>query len=231
MQGEKVKEQDIITIDGPAGAGKSTISREVARLLGYTYLDTGAMYRAVAWLVKNNGVPLDDSERICALCEDIRIFIGNEHIKVNEMDVTSRIRTPQMDILASAVSKLACVRDILSDLQRKIGAQGRIVAEGRDMGTVVFPQAKYKFFLTASTEERARRRKLQLGETGEAVQFDEIFNQIKERDKNDSERKIAPLSMAKDAMLVDSSNLSIDEVVKIILEHIKGASKNSFKIP
>ena len=152
----------LVAIDGPAGAGKSTVSKELARRLGYTYLDTGAMYRAVAWAARKKGVDARDEKALSELCNDLRLGFDGDRILVNGKDVSSLIRTTEMDRFSSAVSRVAVVREYLTGIQRELGRQGQLVAEGRDMGTVVFSRAAHKFFLTASAEERARRRKRQL---------------------------------------------------------------------
>ena len=212
---------DIVTIDGPAGAGKSTISRMVAQNLGYNRLDTGAMYRAVAWLLNKDDVDITDTDTVSQICQTCHIRFGGERIFINESDVTDLIRTPEMDMLASRVSGIPVVRERLAGMQKEIGRRGRCVAEGRDMGTVVFPDAKYKFFLTATPEERARRRKKQLEIAGEIVLYEIILKQIIERDRADSNRSMSPLKPASDAILVDSTSFSPSEVVDIILAEIK----------
>ena len=210
---------DIITIDGPAGAGKSTVSKELARRLGYTYLDTGAMYRAVAWAARQKGVDVGDEKAISELCNDLKLGFKGDRILVNEEDVSSFIRTQEMDGLSSAVSRVAVVREYLTEMQRKLGINGRLVAEGRDMGTVVFPQAAHKFFLSASAGERARRRKIQMENQGEEVTYEAILAQIEARDLADSTRSIAPLQAAPDCIVIDSSDLTVEDVLeKIVTE-------------
>ncbi len=212
---------DIVTIDGPAGAGKSSISRIVAERLGYDRLDTGAMYRAVAWQLKQLHVNLDDIEAVTHTVMDCSINFKGDRIHINDTDVTDLIRTPEMDMLSSRVSAIPVVRQRLANLQKDIGKGGRVVAEGRDMGTIVFPDANYKFFLTASAEERARRRKKQLESAGEIVLYEMILKQIIERDMADGQRSLAPMKPANDAVVVDSTSLSIAEVVDFILLEIK----------
>ncbi len=218
---------DIVTIDGPAGAGKSTISRMVAQRLGYDRLDTGAMYRAVAWLLDRHNIDPSDSEAVADICKKCDIHFEGEKIFINGEDVTGLIRTPKMDMLASQVSAIPAVRERLSELQQKIGSRGRCVAEGRDMGTVVFPDADYKFFLDASPEERARRRKKQLESAGEIVQYEIILKQIIERDRADISRAICPLKPAEDAAIVDSTSLSPAQVVDFILSEINKKREKS----
>ena len=212
---------NIITIDGPAGAGKSTVSKELARRLGYTYLDTGAMYRAVAWAARQKGVDAGDEKALAELCNDLKLGFQGDRILVNGEDVSSFIRTPEMDGLSSAVSRVAVVREYLTGMQRELGRQGRLVAEGRDMGTVVFPQAAHKFFLTASAGERAKRRKMQMENQGEEVAYEEILAQIEARDLADSTRSIAPLLAAPDCIVIDSSDLTVEDVLEKIVTEMK----------
>jgi cytidylate kinase len=210
---------NIITIDGPAGAGKSTVSKELARRLEYTYLDTGAMYRAVAWAARQKEVDEGDEKALSGLCNDLRLGFQGDRILVNGEDVSSLIRTPEMDGLSSAISRVAVVREYLTGMQRELGRQGRLVAEGRDMGTVVFPKAAHKFFLSASAGERAKRRKMQMENQGEEVGYEEILAQIEARDLADSTRSIAPLRAAPDCIVIDSSDLTVEDVLeKIVTE-------------
>jgi cytidylate kinase len=213
----------VITIDGPAGAGKSTVSKEFARrLAGYTYLDTGAMYRAIAWAAMERGVDLNDVEALADLCSNLDIELRGDRVFLDRRDISSLIRTTKMDSLASAVSQVSTVRESLTRSQREIGMQGNIVAEGRDMGTVVFPNADHKFFLTASPEERARRRKMQLEEQGEQVAYEDILLQINARDRADSTRPVSPLRPAPDSVRIDSSYLTIEEILEMIIAKVKG---------
>ena len=212
---------DVITIDGPAGAGKSTISKMVAQRMGYSRLDTGAMYRAVAWLLREKGVELDDTDAVDRVCARCKIEFRGDRILIDNIDVTGLIRTPEIDMLASRVSAIPCVRQHLARMQRALGEAGEYVAEGRDMGTVVFPQADFKFFLTASPEVRAERRKKQLDESGEIVLYATILRQIMERDTADSSRAVSPLQPADDATVIDSSEMSPEEVVELILAEIR----------
>lgn len=225
--------QDIVTIDGPAGVGKSTISRRVAATLGFTYLDTGAMYRAVALFVHRRGIALDDADSIAVAMDELVLRLlpapdENSDVRVllAEEDVSGAIRTPEMSMAASAVSKLGIVREKLTRMQQQIGSTGSIVAEGRDTGTVVFPYAAYKFFLVAKPEERARRRVLQLRAKGEEVDEQQILAMTIERDKNDRERAIAPLVQADDALAIDTTELSIDEVCRQVLESVRQKAVN-----
>ncbi len=216
----------IVTIDGPSGSGKSTIGKLVAERLGFTYLDTGAMYRAVGLAAHRAGTDLDDQGAVRDLVAglDIHLLPGGETATVllNNEDVSRAIRSAEMGMMASRVSALEPVRRRLTVLQRRIGEKGRVVADGRDMGTVVFPAAQHKFFLTAAAEERARRRTAQLRERGEEADYESILAQIRKRDEDDSSRALAPLKPAADAVMVDSTRMSIDEVVRFILNHMEG---------
>lgn len=211
---------NIITVDGPAGAGKSTVSRDLARRLGFTYLDTGAMYRAVAWAARRKGIDVEDKKAVSELCNDLRLGFRGDRILVNGQDISSFIRTPEMDRLSSAVSNVDVVRKYLTEMQRELGREGHLVAEGRDMGTVVFPQAAHKFFLTASVEERAKRRKMQIEYRGEEITYEEILAQIEARDLADSTRSIAPLRAAPDCTVINSSDLTAEEVIAEIVSEI-----------
>ena len=213
---------EIITIDGPSGVGKSTVSRKVAAVLGYTYLDTGAMYRGVALYLLRHQVT-EPSEAVKVLeTLDLELLpapdeFGDVGVRLNGEDVSGEIRTPAISMHASRVSAWPAVRQKLTELQRILGARAKIVAEGRDTGTVVFPQAAHKFFLDARPEERARRRILQLQLRGEEVNEAEILALTIERDKNDRERAIAPLCQATDAVLIDTTVIDLDEVARRIL--------------
>lgn len=223
--GEKLA---IVTIDGPSGVGKSTVSRRVAALTGYTYLDTGAMYRGAGWFILERGVSLDDEVAIASLLDNLELELypaedenSDVRVVVNGKDVSDAIRTPEMAMVASKVSALPVVREVLTGIQRQYGHRGKIVAEGRDIGTVVFPAAGYKFFLDGRPEERARRRVAQLLAKGIQADFQEILAMTVERDKNDSERQIAPLRPASDAVLIDTTTLQVDDVVEKILAVIR----------
>ncbi len=211
----------IITIDGPAGAGKSTISKKLASELGFIYLDTGAMYRACALYMLRKGVDIGDESQVIPFLDEINIRFDDQKIFLNSQDVTEEIRTPEIDQAASKISKLQSVREKLTRLQRQIAKGKNIVAEGRDMGTVVFPDAQIKIFLTASAEERAKRRKKQLEEAGQMVSYEIILHQIKKRDKADSTREIAPLKPASDAVVIDSTNIGPEDVILKILKLYK----------
>lgn len=216
--------QKIITIDGPSGSGKSTISRLLAQRLGVAFLDTGAMYRAVGLAAHRQGVDLTNKNAVRHLMENIELKLLpgalESQVIMNGEDVSAAIRTAEMGMMASKVSALGEVRQNLTSLQQALGAKQAIVAEGRDMGTVVFPTAKHKFFLSASAEERARRRTAQLQEKGLNANYDEILIQIKQRDHDDSVRTLAPLKPADDAVIIDSSSMTIDEVVQFMMDTI-----------
>lgn len=221
------EKKNIITIDGPAGVGKSTVSRKVAAATGFAYLDTGAMYRAVGYYLKRCGVDIGDQGSIEKSLKqlDLKLIAAADEqsdvgVLVNGEDVGAAIRTPEMAMLASRVSAVPVVRKILTEIQRGYGKKGRIVAEGRDTGTVVFPDAAHKFFLDAKPQERAKRRVEQLRRTGVSADFSEILAMTVERDKNDRNRPIAPLKQAGDALLIDTTEISIEEVVARILREL-----------
>ncbi len=214
----------IITIDGPSGGGKSTVSRMLAAELNYTYLDTGAMYRAVGLQARQQGVDLTDEKQVAAMLADLDLQLlpgdGDTRVLLAGEDVSTTIRSAEMGMVASAVSALPLVRQKLTELQQQIAAQGRVVAEGRDMGTVVFAKARHKYFLDASPEVRAQRRVEQLHEKGEEAVYDDILAQIIKRDHDDSTRALAPLKAAADAVHVDSSHMNAQEVVSFILDQL-----------
>jgi cytidylate kinase len=206
-----------IAIDGPAGAGKSTVAKAVAKKLNIVYLDTGAMYRAVAYSAIKAGISIYDEEQIKPFLAnlDMQIEYGEvQQLIVNGENVTPYIREHSISKAASDVSKLTAVRLKMVDLQRQIASKTNVVLDGRDIGSFVLPNAKYKFFVTASPEVRAERRFLELKEKGGNLSYDEILKDIKDRDLNDSTRALAPLVKTEDAVLVDTSNMSIDEVTQ-----------------
>ena len=215
----------IIAIDGPSGAGKSTLAKRLAKELGFTYMDTGAMYRALALKVLREGVDLTDDAAMARLIEsttvDLQPANGALRVLLDSADVAAEIRTPQVSQMASKVSALPAVRARLLELQREMGRRGSVVAEGRDIGTVIFPGAEVKIFLLASAAERARRRFAELRAAGQAVKLDETLREIEERDRRDSGRDLAPLRQADDAVLIDSSSMDADQVMARVLEHIR----------
>ncbi len=214
-----------VAIDGPAGAGKSTIAKKVSESLGFIYVDTGALYRAVALACIENGITIGEPETVKAFLPeiDIRIifFNGEQHILLNDKDVSEAIRDENVSMAASRVSALPEVRAFLLELQRSFSKTDNVIMDGRDIGTVVLPNAQVKIFLTASPEIRARRRVLQLKESGVEADFDKILFDIVQRDYNDTHRDTAPLKAAESAVTVDTTELTLDEVVEKITAIIK----------
>ena len=214
----------IITIDGPAGAGKSTISRLLSKKMNFVYLDTGAMYRAVALQAKRMNISFDDGKSLFELCEEIDIHFEKDGEKtviyIGNEDVSADIRRPEMDMLSSSVSAVMEVRKAMTALQRKIGENGGLVAEGRDMGTVVFPNADFKFFITATPEVRAQRRYKERIGRNESVNREDVEADIRKRDEQDQSRKLAPLKPAEDAIVIDTSEMDIEQVLEKILASV-----------
>lgn len=220
--------RQIVTIDGPSGVGKSTLSRQVAATLGFTYLDTGAMYRAVALFFQQNHIDPGDDQAVRSALSELHLQLlpaekedGDVGVIINGRDESRAIRTPELGMLASRVSAIPAVRVQLTAMQQAIGRAGRIVAEGRDTGTVVFPDAAWKFYLEADPEERARRRAAQLQAAGQLVDVQELLKQIVKRDRDDQERALAPLQKAEDALVIDTSHLTIQEVASKILQAVQ----------
>ena len=218
----------IVAIDGPSGAGKSTLAKRIAKHLRFTYIDTGAIYRALALKILRRAVDLNDTATLNALMNDTAIDLretdGHLQVLLDGEDVSASIRTPEVSQMASRASALAMVRHRLLELQRALGRRGNVVAEGRDIGTVVFPDAQVKIFLDASIEERARRRCDELRAAGRAVSLKETIREMEERDKRDSERDIAPLRKADDAVALDSSGLTAEGVAEKVLKLIQSGS-------
>ena len=210
----------VITIDGPAGAGKSSVAKRVALELGIKYLDTGAIYRAIALILAKSEIK-PESEFLREALSEIKIELRGSSVLVNDFDVSGEIRTPEVDELASIYSAVPAVREALLTLQQEQEKYGSIVAEGRDVGSVVFPNAKIKFFLTASPEARAKRRYLERINKGKEADYDEILQAIKQRDENDSKREISPLTVPDGAIFLDTSSMTEDEAVNFILEKVK----------
>lgn len=211
-----------LAIDGPAGAGKSTIAKRLAKQLGFIYVDTGAMYRAMALYFLRNNIEASDSERIEAACNDVDITIeyrnGEQHVILNGEKVNDFLRTEEVGNMASTTSVYRAVRLKLVELQQNLAEKENVVMDGRDIGTYVLPGADLKIYLTASTKERARRRWAELKDKGQTADMDVIEQDIIDRDHRDMTREFAPLRQAEDAVLLDSSQLSVDEVVERILE-------------
>jgi cytidylate kinase len=216
-----MKKGIIVAIDGPVGSGKSTVARRVAALMGYVYIDTGAMYRAVALKALRRGVPLDAADQLTSLAGDTRIDLraedGGQRVFLDGEDVTSAIRTPEVSQAASKVAVVEGVRHVLVAEQRRAGAQGGVVMEGRDIGSVVFPDAELKIFLTASPEIRAERRWREHQQKGDAIDLPRTLEEIHERDRRDSGRASSPLVRAKDAVVVDSTAMDPEEVARLVV--------------
>ncbi len=222
MKKKSVKQ--IFTVDGPAGSGKSTVSRLLAERLGVLYLDTGAMYRAVALHVKREKILIGDKPKLKELCRSLDLrFVKDgmeSRLYLGEEDISMAIRSPEMDMLSSSISALKEVRGAMTRLQRRIGRDGSLVAEGRDMGTIVFPDADFKFFVTASSEVRAMRRYRERLDRGEEVSFKDVEDDLIRRDNQDTKRAIAPLKPAEDAMIVDTSEMDVEQVVEVMLNAV-----------
>ena len=214
-----------VAIDGPAGAGKSTVARAAAKALGYIYVDTGALYRAVGLNAIRNGVITDDAEAVTATLGSITVELkfenGEQLVLLNGENVSSEIRTPDASMAASNVSAIPAVRAFLFDLQRDIAAKNDCIMDGRDIGTVVLPDAQVKIFLTASPEIRAKRRYDELIEKGQQVEFYDVLDDLIKRDYNDSHREVAPLRPADDGVIVDTSELNLEESINKVIEVIE----------
>lgn len=206
----------IICIDGPAGAGKSTVARRLAARLGFRMLDTGAMYRSVAWAARRDGIDWNDPAAIVEVADRIKIDLVDDTVRVDGQDVTAEIRTPEITALTHYAADNPGVREHMVARQREIGANRDIVTEGRDQGTVVFPDAACKFFVTASPETRARRRWEELRARGSSITLEEVLAQQEQRDERDSRREVGPLQPAPDAVIVSTDTLTIDEVVELL---------------
>ena len=215
----------IIAIDGPSAAGKSTLAKKLAEDLGFIYLDTGAMYRALALKILRQGLDLADDQKLAELVNSTAVDLKGEgaelRVILDGKNFASEILTPAVSQMASKASALKLVRERMLELQRRLGERGSVVAEGRDIGTVVFPDAQVKIFLSASAAERARRRYAELRAAGQPVDLDVTLREIEQRDKRDSERALAPLRKADDALVIDSSNSTADEVAACVLAEIR----------
>lgn len=211
----------IVAIDGPAGSGKSAVGRRVAQALGLPFIDSGLMYRAIALLAQERGVDLTDGAALTRLAGSVRLRVADRRIAVNGDDYTERAYSPELSEAASLVAKVAGVRLALVAQQRALGRDGVVMA-GRDIGTVVFPDTRHKFYLIASVEERARRRAAQIEARGEEADPEQLRREVEERDRRDSQRSVAPMRPADDAILIDTDRLALDGVVAEILRHIRG---------
>ena len=214
-----------IALDGPSGAGKSSLAKLIAKRLGILYVDTGAMYRSIGLYIKQQGIDPNDNDAVIRALPDIRLAIrfenGEQHIYLCDSDVGDSIRTPEISMYASRVSVIPEVRTFLLDTQRNLAKESSVIMDGRDIGTVIFPDAEVKIFLTASIKARAKRRVLELQAKGMSVTYDEVLNDMKLRDKNDSEREVAPAVAAEDAVLLDNSLLDMDGTVQAALKIIQ----------
>lgn len=214
-----------IAIDGPAGAGKSTISKKVSNNIGFVYIDTGALYRAIGYYAVSNGIDPKDSKKVSEFLKGINISLdfidGKQCVLIDGIDVSDKIRTPEISMAASNVSAIPKVREFLLDLQKNIALKNNVVMDGRDIGTVVLPNADIKIFLTASIEERAKRRYNDLIKKDKNIKFQYVLNDVKQRDYNDSSRAIAPLKPADDAIIVDTTGESLEQSVERLLSLIK----------
>ena len=214
-----------IAIDGPSGSGKSTLAKGAAEKLGIMYLDTGAMYRTCALCAIKSGIDPKDEEAVKDMLGTMDLKIkfedGIQHVLLNGEDVTGSIRTPEVSMAASAISALPVIRTAMVDMQRKIAADQSFVVDGRDIGSVVLPDARYKFFLTASSEARAKRRCLELEQKGTPQAYEDVLKDIIQRDKQDSERAASPLVKVDDAILIDTSDIGIEETLELLLSYIK----------
>ncbi len=226
MADQNNKSPFIIAIDGPAGSGKTTTAKALAQQLGFVYVDTGAMYRAVAYAARQRSIDMTDEAQVCAFIQSVEIAIqrvdGSQVTLLHGENVEPYIRTPEMSMLASKISAVPCVRDTMVKMQREVGySSNGAVLEGRDIGTVVFPDSPCKIFLIASPETRAIRRQKQLAESGTNVELETLIKEIAERDANDANRKHSPLRKAPDAIEVETTNTTIDEQVSMILTLVK----------
>ncbi len=211
-----------IAIDGPAASGKSTIARRVAEKLGFTYVDTGAMYRALALKAFREGVDIADTDSLReSIVEKTDFAIIDGELAMDCRPISNEIRSEKVSVLSSRIARIPDVRSFMIEEQRKLAKDGRVVMEGRDIGTVVLPDAEIKIFLTASASERARRRTLQLRSMGQCADEAEVLRDIRQRDLNDSSRSLAPLRSADDAITIDTTNMTLDEIIEIVVEKVQ----------
>jgi len=209
-----------IAIDGPAGAGKSTVAKKIAERLGLLYVDTGAMYRAIALKAKNEKINLSSEKDVTELAGRTEVELKGDRVFLNGKDVSREIRSPEISTISSAVSRFGGVRRRLVEIQRKLSKSAGVIMEGRDIGTVVLPDADFKFYLDASVKERAMRRLKELTAKGIEADFKQVEDEIRKRDEQDTGREIAPLKKAEDAIVIDSSNLTAEQVIGEILRHV-----------
>ena len=222
-RGAALKRQPVVTIDGPAAAGKSTAARELARRLGFTLIDTGALYRALAWAVKEAGVAADDAPAVGKVLEKTTVDFEGGRVLVNGRDITAQLRTPELGMLTSRLTRLQVVRDKLTPLQRGLARARGVVLEGRDTGSVVCPEAEVKFYLDADLDERARRRREELAATGLPADYETVKAEVAQRDRQDMERDLAPLVRPEGALVLDSTALSPEAVVERMLDAVEQA--------
>ena len=220
-----------VAVDGPSGAGKSTLSKEVAKELGIVYVDTGAIYRTIGLYVQRRGIDPKDTAAVLAALPDIRIGMdhdddGMQRMLLNGEDVTADIRLPEISMYASAVSAIQGVRDFLMEMQRSLARERSVIMDGRDIGTVVLPDADVKIFLYADVEVRAKRRELELQQRGTPKPYEEVLREMEERDYNDTHRAAAPLRAADDAIMVDTSSMDFDASLALLLDVIRGSVTN-----
>ena len=222
-RGAALKRPPVVTIDGPAAAGKSTAARELARRLGFTLVDTGALYRALAWAVEEAGVAADDVPAVGKVLEKTTVDLEGGRVIVNGRDISAQLRTPELGTLTSRLTRLQVVRDKLTPLQRRLARAGGVVLEGRDTGSVVCPEAEVKFYLDADLDERARRRSEELAATGLPADYETVKAEVTQRDRQDMERELAPLVRPEGALVLDSTALSPEAVVERMLDVVEQA--------
>ena len=225
LKGSSHRTAPVVAIDGPAGAGKSTVARSTAKLLNFQYLDTGAMYRIATLISMKENIPPDREDELVKEVKRHRISFSEgesgQRVFLNDSDVSEEIRTPELTAKIGPICELAGIRELMGHLQRQLGENGGVVLEGRDIGTVIFPDAEVKIFLNATHEERAKRRWKEMDEKGINITYKEVLNNIKERDSRDSHRDLAPLIKAGDAIEIDTTGLSLAEVISSVVDEVK----------